>query len=146
MHLVKVRADFNGLFGELLCLSHGATCIDESGAEVELRPGMIVTAFDDDSDEHGQRDDVLATGTVERSPDWLNATGRNGSYASMSTVSGTNPTSRRACRGVLPNKRLKLSGGDRSKGSGALCAGAQELSFNYTAPCWRVARSLSASR
>ncbi len=75
MHLVKVRADFNGLFGELLCLSHGATCIDESGAEVELRPGMIVTAFDDDSDEHGQRDDVLATGTVERSPDWLQCNG-----------------------------------------------------------------------
>jgi hypothetical protein len=29
-----------------------------------------------------------------------------------------------------PNKRLKLAGGDRSKGSGALCAGAHELSFN----------------
>jgi hypothetical protein len=28
-----------------------------------------------------------------------------------------------------PNKRLKLPGGDRSKGSGALCAGAHELSF-----------------
>ncbi len=46
----------------------------------------------------------------------------------------------------LPNKRLKLTGGDRSKGSGALCAGAHELSFNNTAPCGRVARSLSAIR
>jgi hypothetical protein len=45
-----------------------------------------------------------------------------------------------------PNKRLKLAGADRSKGSGVLCAGAHELSFSYTAPCERVARSLSAIR
>ena len=30
---------------------------------------------------------------------------------------------------VRPNKRLKLAGGDRFKGSGVLCAGAHELSF-----------------
>ena len=46
----------------------------------------------------------------------------------------------------LPNKRLKLTGGDRFKGNGVLCAGAHELSFNTTAPCGRVARSLSAIR
>ncbi len=46
----------------------------------------------------------------------------------------------------LSNKRLKLSGGDRFRGSGALCAGAHELSFNCTAPGGRVARSLSAIR
>ena len=46
----------------------------------------------------------------------------------------------------LPNKRLKLAGGDRSKGSGVLCAGAHELSFDYTARSERVARSLSAIR
>ena len=46
----------------------------------------------------------------------------------------------------LPNKRLKLTGGDRSKGSGVLCAGAHELSFNDTARGGRVARSLSAIR
>ncbi len=34
----------------------------------------------------------------------------------------------------LPNKRLKLAGGDRSKGSGVLCADQHKLSFNYTAP------------
>jgi len=45
-----------------------------------------------------------------------------------------------------PNKRLKVTGGDRSKGSGVLCAGAHELTFNYTAPYGRVARSLSAVR
>ncbi len=45
-----------------------------------------------------------------------------------------------------PNKRLKLSGGGRSKGSGVLCAGAHELSFNDPARGGRVARSLSAIR
>jgi hypothetical protein len=45
-----------------------------------------------------------------------------------------------------PNKRFKLAGGDRSKGSGVLCAGGHELTFNITAPCGRVARSLSAIR
>ena len=46
----------------------------------------------------------------------------------------------------LPNMRLKLTGGDRSKGTGVLCASVHELSFTYTAPCGRVARSLSAVR
>jgi hypothetical protein len=71
----KVYADFNGLFGELLCLSHGETCNDESGAVVRLREGMIVTAFDHDADEHGVRDDLIATGVVERSPGWLQCRG-----------------------------------------------------------------------
>src|SRR5438093_440763 len=44
------------------------------------------------------------------------------------------------------NKRLKLAGVDRFKGSGVLCASAHELSSNDTAPCGRVARSLSAIR
>ncbi len=47
---------------------------------------------------------------------------------------------------LLPNKRLKLAGGARSKGTGMLCAGVHELSFNYKATCGRVARSLSAFR
>src|SRR2546422_8855018 len=33
-------------------------------------------------------------------------------------------------RGLTPNKRLKLTGADRSKGTGMLCAAAHELSFN----------------
>jgi len=51
-----------------------------------------------------------------------------------------------AAEGPPPNKRLKLPGGDRFKGSGVLCAGAHELSFTYTARGGRVARSLSAIR
>jgi hypothetical protein len=46
----------------------------------------------------------------------------------------------------LPNKRLKLAGGDRSKGTAVLCAGGHELSFNTGALGGRVARSLSAIR
>ena len=41
----------------------------------------------------------------------------------------------------LPNKRLKLPGGDRFKRSRVLCAGAHELSFNSTPRGARVARS-----
>ena len=44
------------------------------------------------------------------------------------------------------NKRLKLTGGDRSQGSGELCPGGHELSFNDTARGGRVAGSLSAIR
>src|SRR5207247_9670117 len=33
-------------------------------------------------------------------------------------------------RSWLPDKRVKLTGGDRFKGNGVLCAGAHELSFN----------------
>ena len=45
-----------------------------------------------------------------------------------------------------PNKRLKLAGGDRSRGIGVLCPSGHELSFDINAPCGRVARSLSAIR
>ena len=47
---------------------------------------------------------------------------------------------------LLPNKRLKLAGGDRFRGSGVLSPGGHELSFNDTARGGRVARSLSAVR
>ena len=46
----------------------------------------------------------------------------------------------------LPNKRLKLAGGDRFRGIGVLCAGGHNLSFNDGCAGGRVARSLSAIR
>jgi|SRR5579863_1311950 len=70
-----VRADFNGLFGELLCLSHKDTCEDGDGNLVTLRAGMVVIAFDEDADEQGNRDDIIASGTVEPSPQWLRCAG-----------------------------------------------------------------------
>ena len=72
---IRVRADFNGLFGELLCLSHKDTCEDARGNLVKLRAGMVLTAFDEDADEHGNRDDLIASGTVEPSPKWLSCRG-----------------------------------------------------------------------
>ncbi len=47
---------------------------------------------------------------------------------------------------ALPNKRLKLTGGDRSKGIGVLFARVHWLSFGIRCACGRVARSLSAIR
>ncbi len=35
---------------------------------------------------------------------------------------------------LLPNKRLKLTGGDRSKGSGVVCPGGHGLSSTGLAP------------
>ena len=72
---LRVRADFNGLFGELLCLSHKETCLDEKGNLVTLAAGMALTAFDEDADEHGNRDDIIASGIVEPSPPWLQCIG-----------------------------------------------------------------------
>ena len=71
----NLRADFNGLFGDLLCLSHTDTSVDANGATVALSAGMFVTAFDEDSDETGKRDDLIASGIVEPSPVWLSCNG-----------------------------------------------------------------------
>lgn len=71
MKTMKLRADFNGLFGDILCLSHGETCMDEEGREITLRAGMSIIAYDEDADERGERDDLCAAGTVEPAPDWL---------------------------------------------------------------------------
>ncbi len=46
---------------------------------------------------------------------------------------------------VLPNKRLKLPGGDRFMGSGVFCPSMRQLTLNIMTACGRVARSLSAA-
>ena len=71
----KLRADFNGLFGDILCLSHSDICVDEHGVAIQLHAGMIATAFDKDLDANGIRDDLIANGIVEESPDWLQCRG-----------------------------------------------------------------------
>ncbi len=48
---ILLRADFNGLFSQLLCLSHKETCVGEDGQDVIVHEGMIVTAFDEDVDD-----------------------------------------------------------------------------------------------
>jgi hypothetical protein len=47
---------------------------------------------------------------------------------------------------ALPNKRLKLAGGDRSKGSGVLCPWRGTDYVHHPCAGERVARSLSAIR
>ena len=48
--------------------------------------------------------------------------------------------------GVLPNKRLKLAGGNRLQGTGVLRPSGRQPTLNTITACGRVARSLSASR
>jgi hypothetical protein len=48
---MRVRANFNGLFGELLRLSHKDTCVDADGNLVSLQSGMVLTASDEDAAE-----------------------------------------------------------------------------------------------
>ena len=75
MQRPKVRADFNGLFGDVLCLSHEDACLDEHGGVFALSEGLVLTAYDEDADENGNRDDLIATGKVEPPPEWLKCNG-----------------------------------------------------------------------
>lgn len=70
----RVRADFNGLFDEL-CLSHKDTCEDADVHPATLEAGLVLTVFAEDVDEHGNRDSLIASGTVERSPWQLRCNG-----------------------------------------------------------------------
>jgi hypothetical protein len=71
----RIRADFNGLFDGLLCLSHRETCLGTRGEDIPVVEGMTVTAFEEDTDENGQLDCLIATGVVERPPKWLQCNG-----------------------------------------------------------------------
>lgn len=73
--MIRLRADFNGRFGDLLCLSHGLTAQDEEGHPVELRAGMAAIAFEPDTDDDGNPADLVARVVVEPSPDWLQCAG-----------------------------------------------------------------------
>jgi hypothetical protein len=71
----RLRADFNGVFGDLLCLSHGDSARDETNAHVPLSAGMDAIAFDEDTDEQGRPDNLIASGVVEPTPQWLQCSG-----------------------------------------------------------------------
>jgi hypothetical protein len=64
---LRLHADFNGLSGDLLCLTHGDTATSESGEEIQLREGMEVVAFEPDEDE-GLPVFLVARGRVAPSP------------------------------------------------------------------------------
>jgi len=63
----RLHADFNGYFGDVLCLSHTNESKTEDGRVVTLKDGMIVTAYDEDADDQGKRDCLFATGVVAAS-------------------------------------------------------------------------------
>ena len=69
-----VHGDFNGLFGDLLCLSHGETARRASGETITLAEGMELIAFEPDVDD-GRPSALLLRGRVEPSPDWLACNG-----------------------------------------------------------------------
>jgi hypothetical protein len=89
---IRLRADFNGLFSQLLCLSHDETCVGEDAQNVRVHEGMTVTAFDEDVDDEGKPDNLVASGTVKRSPNWLSCEVHGGCLESTRTASGTNLT------------------------------------------------------
>lgn len=71
-----VFADFNGMLeADLLCLSHSDTVTDRAGHTITLRAGLTLTAFDYEADEHRHPDDILASGVVEPSPEYVRCTG-----------------------------------------------------------------------
>jgi hypothetical protein len=64
----------------LLCLSHNETCVGEDGLDIQLHEGITVTAFDEDVNDEdvndeGKPDNLIASGIVERSPNWLSCRG-----------------------------------------------------------------------
>lgn len=73
--MIRVRADFNGLFSEILCLSHSDYSSTSDGTRIALQAGMRVTAFEEDTDENWQPSDLIASGVVEPAPDWLSCRG-----------------------------------------------------------------------
>jgi hypothetical protein len=61
MNEPRVWADFNGLFGDILCLTHDETARDEQGNRVVLQEGMRLRAFDFDADDSGNPDKIKTT-------------------------------------------------------------------------------------
>lgn len=72
---IRVRGDFNGLFGDLLCLSHDDHAIAEDGSEIALEQGMRVTAFEPDVGDDDEPAFLVANGVVEPSPPELACSG-----------------------------------------------------------------------
>lgn len=65
---LRLQGDFNGLFGDLLCLSHSDNATREDGAQIELREGMDVVAFEKDVDDRGDPAFLVARGKTILSP------------------------------------------------------------------------------
>lgn len=66
--VIRLHADFNGLFGELLCNSHSDAATDEHETAIRLAEGMHAIAFEEDVDDEGRSAFLVARGEIVRSP------------------------------------------------------------------------------
>ena len=69
----RIYVDFHEMVeADLVLLSKTDTKKDSSGAMVQLHEGLRVYVYMDDADEHGNPDNLIADGVVERntSPYW----------------------------------------------------------------------------
>ena len=70
----RIRGDFNGLFGNLLCISHSDSALKDCGEELALREGMELVAYEYDGDED-EECYLVACGQVVPSPHDLRCQG-----------------------------------------------------------------------
>ena len=75
---IRIHADFNGLFKELLCLSHKETCIGADGQDIVIQEGMTVTAFEEDVDDNGNHDNLVHRAQWKRRPNGCAVTVHDG--------------------------------------------------------------------
>ena len=69
----RIEVDFNDMIAQdLLLLWRGDILVDSSGERIEMREGLRVYLYCDDSDDNGQPSYLLATGIVGRhqATDW----------------------------------------------------------------------------
>ena len=78
--MILIRGDFNGAWGTedggtLLCLTHHQTLRGWNGGDVVPEEGVMAIAMEEDTDQDGNRDDLIAQGIVIPSPDSLQCRG-----------------------------------------------------------------------
>jgi hypothetical protein len=56
-------------------MAHRATCIGADEQDIVVREGVAASAFDEDVDDNGNPDNLIASGVVERPPYWLRCNG-----------------------------------------------------------------------
>ncbi|MGY3791261.1 hypothetical protein [Aquimarina sp. 433] len=67
MNQPKLPIDFNEMVTpDLILLSKTDKAIDTLGNTIQLKEGMKIMVYMEDEDEFGNRDDLVAKGTVER--------------------------------------------------------------------------------
>lgn len=63
----RIYVDFNGMLsGDEVLLSRSDTKIDSDGNAITFSEGLIVAAYMDDEDEHGNPDNLIADGIAAR--------------------------------------------------------------------------------